>query len=147
MNASCFRLPALLLAGLFVAACASSKMSRIDANRAVYESWPFEMQQAVLNGEVKQGMTPEMVEMSIGKPSQKDSRPAKGVEDEVWLYKKSGGGGVGSLLSNTGISIGGGLGGVNVGTGMGGRRAGSSINEDQEVVFENGVVIRSDAGK
>ena len=122
-------------------------MSRIDANRAVYESWPFEMQQAVLNGEVKVGMTPEMVEMSIGKPTQIDSRPGKGGQDEVWVYKTGGGSGVGSLLSNTGLSIGGGIGGVNIGTGMGGGRQRPSVADEQEVVFESGVVLRSDAGK
>ena len=122
-------------------------MSRIDAKRAVYESWPFEMQQAVLNGEVKQGMTPEMVEMSIGKPSQIDSRPGKDGQDEVWVYKKGGGvGSLGSLLGNTGLSIGGGLGGVNIGTGMGGGGR-SAVADEQEVVFGNGVVLRSDAGK
>ena len=146
MNLARVRFPLLLISVSFLAACAStSPISRIDANRAVYESWPFETQQAVLNGEVKTGMTPEMVEMSIGKPSQVDSRPGKNGQDEIWIYKK--GGGVGSLLGNTGVSIGGGIGGVNIGTGMGGGRQRSTAADEQEVVFENGVVIRSDAGK
>jgi hypothetical protein len=46
------------------------------------------------------------------------------------------------LLNNTGISVGGGVGGVNVGTGMGGRSSRRSA-EEQEVVFANGVVVRS----
>lgn len=133
-----------LVAGFVLAGCASSKMSRIDANRAVYESWPLEIQQAVLNGEVKPGMTPEMVRVSIGKPTQIESRPGKNGEDEVWIYRS--GGGVGSLLGNTGLSIGGGVGGVNIGTDMGGRQS-SAVADEREVVFQNGVVLRSDAGK
>lgn len=95
------------------------------------------MQEAVLSGQVKQGMTPEMVQMSVGKPSQVVNR---GINDEVWVYKK---GGSSSLLKNTGISIGGGVGGVGVGTSTGGL-GGGSVEEEHEVAFQNGVVVRSD---
>ena len=144
MNGVHLRLTALLVVGALLTACSTSPISRIDANRAVYESWPFDMQQAVLNGEVKAGMTPEMVEMTLGKPSQIDARPASGGQDEMWIYKK--GGGVGSLLGNTGLSIGGGVGGVSVGTGLGGGRRSTGADE-QEVIFRNGVVTRSEGGK
>ena len=120
-------------------------MSRIDAGRARYESWPIEVQEAVLNGEARQGMTPEQVEMALGKPSEVVTRSGKAGEDEVWVYRK--GGGVGSsLLGNTGVSVGGGMGGVNVGTGIGGGGRRQSP-EEREVVFAKGVVVRSDAGK
>lgn len=144
MNLARLRFPVLLAVGSLLAACSTSPISRIDANRAVYESWPFDMQQAVLNGEVKTGMTPEMVEMTLGKPSQIDARTGSGGQDEVWVYKK--GAGVGSLLGGSGLSIGGGIGGVNVGTGMGGRRRATG-GDEQEVVFRNGVVTRSEGGK
>ena len=131
---------AFLAAGLALAGCSSSPLSRIDSNRARYESWPIDVQEAVLNGEVKKGMTPEQVEMALGKPSQVISRSSRAGEDEVWVYRK---GGTGSgLLNNTGISLGGGMGGVNVGTGGGGRRASNA--EEHEVVFGNGVVVRAD---
>lgn len=119
-------------------------MSRIDSNRARYESWPLEVQEAVLNGEARKGMTAEQVEVAMGKPTEVVSRSAKSGEDEVWVYRK--GGGVGSgLLNNTGLSVGGGLGGVNVGTGMGGGRR--QTPDEREVVFSKGVVVRSDSGK
>lgn len=112
-------------------------MSRIDSDRAVYESWPLEMQEAVLNSQAKPGMTPAMVEMSLGKPTEIINRG----DDEIWVYRKSGG--LGSALSNAGISVGTGVGPVSVGTGMGGRRRPSNADES-EVVFRNGVVTRAD---
>jgi hypothetical protein len=132
-----FSLGIALLLG--AAGCASSPMSRIDQNRAKYESWPLEVQEAVLNGEARKGMTREQVEVALGKPSEVVSRSG---DDEVWIYRK--GGGVGSgLLNNTGVSVGTGIGGVSVGTGVGGRGARQTPDEE-EVVFVNGVVLRSD---
>lgn len=125
-----------------LAACSTSPMARIDDNRAKYESWPIEVQEAVLNGEARKGMTPEQVEMALGKPTEIVTRSAKPGEDEIWVYRKSNMGS--SILNNTGLSVGGGVGGVNVGTGIGGggRR---QTPDEQEVVFGNGVVVRSDA--
>ena len=124
------------------AACSSSPISRIDANRAKYESWPLEVQQAVLNGRAIKGMTPAQVEMSLGKPSEIVTRSASG-DDEVWVYKKGGAlGGLGGALKNTGVSIGTGIGGVGVGTSTGGGGMGPAP-EEIEVVFRNGVVSRS----
>ncbi len=67
-------------------------MRRIDANRDVYEQWPIEVRQAVLDGKVEQGMTPDMVEMAIGKPTEvitRNGTPATG-GDEVWIYRTGG---------------------------------------------------------
>jgi hypothetical protein len=132
-----FSVPLLLIA---LTACSSSPLSRIDENRSKYESWPLDVQEAVLSGEARKGMTREQVEMALGKPSQVVSRSTVG-DDEVWVYRK---GAVGSaLLNNTGVSVGTGMGGVNVGTGIGGGRR--QTPDEQEVVFANGVVVRSDA--
>jgi hypothetical protein len=132
---------------LLAAGCSSSPMSRIDADRARYESWPLDVQQAVLNGQAIKGMTPEQVEMSLGKPTEVVSRSAKGGDDEVWVYRKGNAlGGLGGALS--GISVGAGTGGVGVGTSTsvgGGRSRGSA--EEVEVVFRNGVVSRSTVEK
>lgn len=125
-------------------ACSSSPMSRIDADRGKYESFPIEVRQAILNGQAVKGMTPEQVEMSLGKPSEVVTRSAKGGDDEVWVYRKGSGlGGVGGALKNTGISIGGGGGGVGMGTSVGGGGRGQTP-EESEVVFRGGVVVRSD---
>ena len=129
-----------------LSACSSSPMSRIEENRAKYESWPLEVKEAVLNGEARKGMTPEQVEVALGKPSQVISRSNKSGEDEVWVYRKGGSGS--SLPVSTGVSVGTNVGGVGVGTrvrGGGGRgNRGRQTSEDEEVVFNNGVVVRSD---
>jgi hypothetical protein len=130
---------ALAVGVAFLSACSTSPISRIDSDRARYESWPIDVQEAVLNGRTKKGMTKEQVEMALGKPSEVVTRSAKPGEDEIWVYRK--GGGPASLLGNTGLSVGGGVGGVNVGTSGGGR---SRSSEEIEVVFGNGVVVRSD---
>ena len=62
-------------------------MRRIDANRDVYEQWPIEMRQAVLDGKAEEGMTPEMIEMALGKPTEITSRNGG---DEVWIYRTGG---------------------------------------------------------
>lgn len=132
----------LLTAGL-LAGCSTSPISRIDSNRAAYESWPLDVQEAVLNGQAKKGMTPEQVEMALGKPSEVVTRSGKAGEDEVWIYRKGGTTGS-SILNNTGVSLGGGIGGVSVGTGGRGGRTRSVSSDEQEVVFGNGVVVRAD---
>jgi uncharacterized membrane protein YgcG len=133
------RVPVFVSTVLFLAACSTSPLSRIDANRELYESWPIEIQEAVLNKQVKVGMTPDMVRMAVGKPTEVITRSIQSGDDEVWVYR-SGGGGGGGLLS--GVSIGGGVGGVSMGTSGGG---GSSMPaEEHEVIFRNGVVARTD---
>src|SRR5476649_1054280 len=81
------------LAAGWLAGCTSSpQMKRIDENRDVYEQWPIEMRQAVLDGKVEEGMTPDMVVMAIGKPTEVNTRsgtPSTG-DDEVWIYRTGG---------------------------------------------------------
>ena len=78
---------------LLAAGCSSSpQMRRIDADRAVYEQWPIEVRQAVLDGKAEVGMTPDMVEMALGKPTEVVTRsgtPTTG-DDEVWIYRTGG---------------------------------------------------------
>ena len=133
-----FRRPAgvVLSLALLLAGCTASPMSRIDAGRAQYESWPLDVQEAVLSGQAKPGMTPEMVEMALGKPSEVVNRSS----DEVWVYRKSGG--LGNALGNTGISLGTAVGPVAVGTGTARRRPSNA--DEFEVVFHNGIVSRAD---
>ncbi|MDB6170220.1 MAG: hypothetical protein JWM88_3084 [Verrucomicrobia bacterium] len=131
---------------LLFAGCASTTSSRVDANRAAYESWPFEVQQAVLSNKVLVGMTPEMVQTSLGKPTEVVSRSSNSGEDEIWVYRK---GGSGPDLGSSSVSMGGGIGvgGVSVGGSTSGTpRSSSKEAEEKEVVFRNGVVARSDFG-
>lgn len=161
----------LLVAALLAAGCSSSQMSRIDADRASYESWPLETKQAILDGRVELGMIPAQVRMALGAPAEVVSRSAGTAEDEIWIYRKGGEdvtpmGGMGG----TGLSMGGNIGGLSVGSnggmGMGtnmgmGTGMGTGMGatfpimstpgptrttpvEEREIVFENGVVVRAD---
>ena len=54
MNISARRIVwSLLLTAGLLAGCSTSPISRIDSNRSAYESWPIEVQEAVLNGQAK----------------------------------------------------------------------------------------------
>lgn len=149
----------LAAAGL-LAACAHPQMSRIEQNRAVYESWPIDVQQAILDGKVEPGMTPEMVRMAWGKPSEVNSE--SNVGQETWLYRKGGtsptmidpgggmmGGGMSGMLGGGyprggGSSrISGGIGGGTMGGGQGVYVPGTP-GEVREIVFRDGVVYRAD---
>jgi hypothetical protein len=81
----------LCLASGFVAGCSSPQFSRIERSREAYESWPLEMRQAVLDGRIEPGMTPEMVEVAWGKPDEVIARRNGPHEDEIWIYRKSSG--------------------------------------------------------
>jgi hypothetical protein len=82
---------ALLAAG-GIAGCSSPQMSRIDSDRGLYESWPLEIKQAVLDGKAEPGMTPDMVRMALGRPTEVVTRagaPNSG-DDEIWIYRRGG---------------------------------------------------------
>src|SRR4030095_16670930 len=55
---------------VFAGGCASGQMSRIDRNRDIYESWPLEVKQAVLDGKVEPGMNSDMVRVAWGEPTE-----------------------------------------------------------------------------
>lgn len=79
-----------IVAAIFFGGCASGQMSRIDANRDIYEAWPVETKQAVLDGKVEVGMLPEMVKVAWGTPSEVVASPGGGPGDEIWVYTKGG---------------------------------------------------------
>lgn len=164
----------LLLTALIVGGCSSSQMSRIDRNRDLYEAWPLEIKQAVLDGKVEPGMTPDMVRVAWGEPSEIVSQSANG--DEIWVFKKGGsegsvyypggspqypasmgvgGPGIGISTGRGGSSIGAtggigiGAGPISGGIGGGGLGGGAIVTpptppDIREVVFRNGVVHRAD---
>ncbi len=156
--ASAFRTRSLATAVLLglLAGCASPTspnaiMDRVDANRSVYETWPLPIKEAVLDGRVVRGMTPDMVYVTRGKPTEVVDR---GNGDEIWIYRKGGGpSGSSRRLSGSSISIGapvGGSGGIFVGGGsptiLGSPSPAPAYEpvEEDEVFFRNGVVVRGD---
>jgi hypothetical protein len=119
--------------------CASSQMNRIDRNRDIYETWPIETRQAVLDGKVEPGMNTDMVRVAWGNPSEVTTSPAG---DEIWVYSKGGdpgsvyypGGGAsypaggypGSGIGMGGSGIGMGGTGIGISTGRGGTAIGTT---------------------
>src|SRR4051812_8717344 len=77
----------LLLAAGMAGGCASSQMNRIDRNRDIYETWPIDIRQSVLDGKVEAGMNADMVRVAWGEPSEVAVSPAG---DEIWVYSKGG---------------------------------------------------------
>ena len=125
--------------------CASSQMSRIDRNRDIYETWPIEVRQAVLDGKVEPGMNTDMVRVAWGSPTEVTTSPAG---DEIWVYSKGGdpgsvyypGGGVG--MGGSGIGMGGsgiGMGGTGTGIGISTGRGGTSIGTSTGVGIGGGL--------
>jgi hypothetical protein len=87
-----FQLGAVLTvaAGLIGGCTSSQQMSRIDKNRDIYETWPLEIRQAVLDGKAEPGMTPEMVRVSLGEPTEITRRSNDPGADEIWIYRTGG---------------------------------------------------------
>ncbi len=151
---------AALLAG---AGCASSQMNRIDRNRDIYETWPIETRQAVLDGKVEPGMNADMVRVAWGEPTEVTTSPAG---DEIWIFSKGGdpggmmgaggpsypggmypggatypGGGSGGM-GGSGISIGGsgiGMGSTGTGIGISTGRGGTSIGTSTGIGIGGGM--------
>lgn len=120
----------LLFAAGMAAGCSSGQMNRIDRNRDIYETWPLETRQAVLDGKVEPGMNPDMVRVAWGEPSEVAISPAG---DEIWVY--SSGGNPGSVYYP------GGMGGSNVGmggVGMGGPGIGISTGRGGTAIGATG---------
>lgn len=162
--AACRALPLaaflLLLSGCAAPAnSANAIMDRVDQNRAEYDSWPLQVKEAVLDGRIAKGMTPTMVEVSLGRPDEVVTRDNG---DEVWVYKirgESSGssgplGGMGGSVS-IGGSVGGGGGYYGGGPSIGiapppivlGGGGGGGLPEstlEREIWFRGGVVVRGD---
>lgn len=75
-----------MLLTMMWAACVSLPISRIDEYREIYERWPVEARQLVLDGQVTQGMTPEMVFISWGAPQR--IIIGQMLDEETWLYEE-----------------------------------------------------------
>ena len=160
------RIRAVALAGLLVtslvAGCSTPQESRINKNRAIYDTWPLNTREAVLAGKVERGMTADMVRMSWGEPKKIVDSNAN---EQVWTYEIAGEPGrlidpatgmppnpatIGvssrrvDLLTANGSTTG--PGGSSVQTGLNSAPVYSEPTppEVHEVVFREGIVYRAD---
>lgn len=117
----------LLFAVALAGGCSSPQMGRIDRHRDIYESWPLEIRQAVLDGKVEPGMNGDMVRVAWGEPSEITSSPAG---DEIWVYARGGDPGSVYYPGGTGGTMGSGVGmggpGIGISTGRGGTAIGAT---------------------
>jgi len=126
----------LLAAAALLSGCGTPQISRIDRNRDIYESWPIETRQAVLDGKVEQGMTEDMVRVAWGEPTQKVTSPSD-ADEEIWIYRK-GGEQVDPMMYPGPMSPSGGIMGAPVGIGMGGPGIGIATGRGGTGVFGTG---------
>jgi hypothetical protein len=126
---------------LALAACSGpSTMSRINSNRALYDTWPLEIKDAVLAQKAIPGINRDMVRVALGKPTQ--VIPGANPGEEVWVYNRGGSGGGGGPNIQLGTNIG----GIQVGGGNGGGGGmgpGPGDEDSGEVMFKDGLVVRS----
>ena len=121
------------------AACAllacESIGSRVEANQGLFDSYPPEVQDKILAGNIDVGFTPEMVEMAWGEPYRKDQVTGEDFVAEVWTWSRS--------VPGVGVGMGtGGYYGGNVGIGTGVLVGEGAHREDRaQVEFRNGKVV------
>jgi len=112
---------ALLGFGALLAGC-STVDSRIDKNRAAFNTWPPAVQDKIVRGQIDVGFTTDQVRVALGEPDRVWSRTTADGTSEVWSYRERGprfGFGVGVGMGSFG-SRGGSFGSIGVHTGTGG---------------------------
>ena len=109
---------AVAFLALLASGC-STVDSRIDRNRAAFNTWPPAVQDKVVLGQVDIGFTPEQVRVALGEPDRVWTRTTGDGTSEVWSYRDRGprfGFGVGVGMGSFG-SRGGSFGSVGIHTG------------------------------
>jgi len=74
------------LAGLLLGGCASTAQSRIDADPQTYAQATAAQRTLIERGEASVQMTPQMVRMALGNPSQITEQPVGDHVEIVWRY-------------------------------------------------------------
>lgn len=123
----------LLSLGALLAGC-STVDSRIDKNRAAFNTWPPAVQDKVVRGQIDVGFTTDQVRVALGEPDRVWSRTTADGTSEVWSYRERGprfGFGVGVGMGSFG-SRGGSFGSIGLHTGTGGYHD----DEKMGVVFD-----------
>lgn len=105
---------------LAAAGCATVG-SRIEKNRAQYETWPLAVREKVAAGQIDLGFTTEQVAVALGQPDRVFTRTTADGTSQVWTYRDRAprfSFGVGVGMGSWG-GRGGSFGGVGINTGTG----------------------------
>ena len=76
---------AFVAVALAMTAC-STPQRRVRRHQALFDSYPPEVRQSILNGQVQVGFTAEQVTMALGAPSRVWSRRTPQEDQEIWSY-------------------------------------------------------------
>lgn len=128
----------LSAAALALAAGCSTVDSRIDKNRAAFNTWAPAVQDKVVKGQVDIGFTAEQVRVALGEPDRVFTRTSADGTSQIWSYRDRGpkfGFGVGVGMGSVG-SRGGSFGSVGINTGTG-----YHDDEKMGVVFDQRGVV------
>src|SRR4051812_8495144 len=105
---------------LAISGCATLH-SRIEKNRAAFNTWPAPVQDKIVNGQIDVGFTADQVRVALGEPDRVWTRTTADGTSQVWSYRDRGprfsfgvGMGMGSLGRH-----GGSFGGIGIGSGTG----------------------------
>ncbi len=129
------RMARLVIAMALFASCASTPSDRIEENRALFNSYPPEVQAKVQSGQVASGFTEDMVRMALGDPDEVSNVVDPSGTTLMWGYTRSKPGFSVGIGGGSGFGHVGGGAGMSMGTGP--RRDYTSIVE-----FREGRVIR-----
>lgn len=83
------RTAAAVLAAVLLAGCAGVEQ-RVARNQTFFDGLPAAAQARIRGGDIDLGFTAKMVEIALGKPSQRLTRVSSGVQREVWIYAGEG---------------------------------------------------------
>ncbi|HUJ42928.1 MAG TPA: hypothetical protein VLW52_04895 [Opitutaceae bacterium] len=119
---------------LVLVGCATTPAERIAKNRAVFESWPPDVQAKVQAGEVALGFTPEQVQIALGAPDHSFTRVTERGTEEVWGYRDR------KPRISVGVGVVGGGGNTRVGGATVVNSGGPYYDDVLRVVFEGGRV-------
>ena len=79
------RAAAAVLAAAVLAGCAGVEQ-RVARNQAYFDGLPVAAQARIRGGDIDLGFTQKMVEIALGKPSERLTRVSPGMQREIWIY-------------------------------------------------------------
>lgn len=76
---------AFMAVALALTAC-STPQKRVRRHQELFNTYPPEVQQSILNGQVQVGFNAEQVTMALGAPARVWSRKTPQANEEIWSY-------------------------------------------------------------
>ena len=84
MQNEIWRVGIIGLVSVVLTGCSVGRFVRIEKNRTLYETWSPDVRKSVSEGNIRIGMSAEMVRMALGKPDASSTDPSGTYM--YWLY-------------------------------------------------------------